>query len=72
MNLCDAINRRAIHYHSPEGQTVEGYNKNIIEDMYVEEIKPFIQAVKGKSEFPNSSDEDIKVLNLLYKIEGKL
>jgi hypothetical protein len=49
---------------------VEGYNKNIIEDMYVEETQSFISAVEGKSQFPNSLDDDIKILKLLYKLEG--
>jgi predicted dehydrogenase len=68
----DAINQRWINYYYPQGQTVEGYNKNIIEDMYVEETQSFISAVEGKSRFPNSLGEDIKVLKLLHKMEGKL
>jgi len=72
IKLYDAINQKWFHYDYPEGQTVEGYNKNIIEDMYTEEIKSFINAVEGKSTFPNSLDEDIQVLKLLYRLEGKL
>jgi predicted dehydrogenase len=71
VKLYDAVNQRWIYYRSPEGQTAEGYNKNITEDMYVEEIKSFIEAVSGKGKFPNSLDEDIKVLGLLQKIEAR-
>ncbi len=39
--------------------------------MYIDEIKTFINAVKGEDKFPNSLDEDIKVLKLLNKIEKK-
>lgn len=72
VKLYDAINHRWINYRSPEGQTAEGYNKNIIEDMYIEEIKTFIGALNGTDKFPNSLDEDIKVLQLLYKVEDRL
>jgi predicted dehydrogenase len=72
MKLYDAFNRRWIYHYLPEGQTEEGYNKNIIEDMYVEELEKFIKAVKGEEVFPNSLDDDIKILKLLYKLEGKL
>ena len=72
VKLYDAINHRWINYHSTEGQAAEGYNKNIVEDMYIEEIKTFIDALIGIDEFPNSLDEDIKVLQLLYKVEGRL
>jgi len=72
VKLYDAISQRWIYYYYPKGQTVEGYNKNIIEDMYVEELKSFISAMEGKGAFPNSLDDDIKVLKLLYKLEGKL
>ena len=72
VKLYDAINERWIHYYLPEGKSVEGYNKNIIEDMYIEELKTFIDSISGKCKFPNTLDEDIKVLKLLYKFEGKL
>jgi len=71
VKLYDAVSQKWIYYRSPEGQAVEGYNKNIIEGMYVEEIKSFIEAVDGKGKFPNSLDEDIKVLSLLQKIEAR-
>ncbi len=46
-----------------------GYNKNITEQMYVEEMDCFIKAVSGKSDFVNSLEEDHRVLKLLYSIE---
>ena len=71
VKLYDAINQKWIYYPSPEGQTVEGYNNNTAEDMYVEEIRSFIEAVDGKSKFPNSLDDDIEILRLLQKIEAR-
>lgn len=46
-----------------------GYNANIGENMYIEEIRAFIAAVAGKQAFVNSMANDHKVLKLLYAIE---
>ena len=72
VKLYDAIDQRWITYQYPEGHTAEGYNKNIIEDMYIEEMESFIGSISGKDQYPNSLDEDIKVLELLNEMEGKL
>jgi len=72
VKVYDAISQRWIHYYYSQGQAAEGYNKNIAEDMYIEETSSFINAVEGKGTFPNSLDEDIKVLRLLCKLEDKL
>lgn len=55
-----------------QGKSVEGYNSNIIEDMYIEEIQAFINAIKGTGVFSNSLDDDIKVLEQLYKMEQEV
>lgn len=54
-----------------KGLAQEGYNENLAEDMYIDELKTFISALEGKSGFPNSLGEDIKILKLLKKIEEK-
>lgn len=72
VKVYDAIGQRWINFYHSQGQTVEGYNRNIIEDMYIEELKSFIEAIDGGGEFPNSVDEDIKVLKLLQRIEGNV
>lgn len=71
LKLYDAFSKKWQNYYFQKGRAAEGYNKNIIEDMYVEEMKEFIKAVEGKGKFSNSLDDDIKVLKLLNKIEGK-
>jgi len=55
-----------------KGKSVEGYNSNIIEDMYIEEIQAFINAIKGTGVFSNSLDDDINVLEQLYKMEQEV
>ncbi|HEX9062844.1 MAG TPA: Gfo/Idh/MocA family oxidoreductase [Clostridia bacterium] len=71
-------NQRYVEVYRPEGREVfkepggsaeKGYNSNIIEEMYIDEIRSFIGAVKGKGEFPNTLDEDYDILQLLYKAE---
>jgi predicted dehydrogenase len=46
-----------------------GYNKNIGENMYIDEIRAFLDAVGGGAAFPNSLEQDHKVLKLLYALE---
>lgn len=52
-----------------QSPAAEGYNKNITEDMYIEELSCFIESVKAENKFPNSLDEDIKLLKVLQKVE---
>jgi len=47
----------------------EGYNENIAEDMYVEEVDTFLKAARGEISFPNDIDRDMQVLELLHQIE---
>lgn len=48
----------------------EGYNKNITEDMYVDELSAFIKAANGEEGFPNTLDKDIELLKILKNVEG--
>lgn len=47
----------------------DGYNANIGENMYIEEIRAFLDAADGKVAFVNTLEKDHKVLKLLYAIE---
>jgi hypothetical protein len=56
--------------HSYEAAAAQsGYNKNITEQMYIDEIASFISAINKESKFPNSLEHDKAVLNLLYSVE---
>jgi predicted dehydrogenase len=46
-----------------------GYNPNIGENMYIDEIKAFLKAVEGKEGFVNNLENDHHVLKLLYAAE---
>jgi len=70
IRLYDALKGKWTGIDCPRGQSVGGYNKNIIESMYVDELGSFISAVKGQGQFPNTLDKDIAVLKLLEQMEG--
>ena len=69
VHLYDARDGRWVDYHMPAGQSATGYNKNIIEEMYINEANAFIQAVEGKKTYPNTLEEDIKTLEILEEME---
>lgn len=57
-------------YVNQEKQKHEkGYNTNIGENMYIEEIKSFIEGIEDPSLYPNTIEKDIKVLEVLDMIE---
>ncbi|MEJ5055166.1 Gfo/Idh/MocA family protein [Sphingobacterium sp. MYb382] len=47
----------------------EGYNKNITEQMYIEEMDAFTKAAFARVDYPNSLAHDHRVLKLLYAVE---
>jgi len=47
-----------------------GYNPNIGEQMYIDELRTFIEATAGKGKWLNSLADDHAVLKLLYAIEA--
>lgn len=46
-----------------------GYNENISEDMYVDEISAFLLAAQDKAHFPNTLEKDIAILKILENLE---
>lgn len=56
-----------IPYEAKSAQ--EGYNKNITEQMYIDEIDAFLKAISKEADFPNSLRHDHRVLNILYAVE---
>ena len=57
-----------VHNYAPPTAAV-GYNVNIGEQMYVDELKGFIDASLGGAPFINSLHEDHAVLKVLYALE---
>jgi predicted dehydrogenase len=69
IKIFDPINSQweVVPYETMPSQ--EGYNKNITEQMYIDEVRNFIDAIKGKQPFKNSLAHDLKVLQILYTLE---
>jgi predicted dehydrogenase len=72
VKVFDADNGRWITYRNPEGTSAAGYNKNIIDDMYIDELKAFVEAIPDPGRYPNTLRKDIEVLRLLNRAEGKI
>ena len=47
-----------------------GYSKNINENMYIDEISAFLKGIEDNRNYPNTVDNDIKILELLGEIEN--
>lgn len=72
VSLYQAAEQRSVIYNQPQQQAAAGYNQNIGEKMYIDEIAAFIDALKGVAPYPNSLGDDIEILKLLYRFEGNL
>ena len=53
----------------PEFKAHNNYNENIGEQMYIDEIKSFLNGITDNQCYPNTIEKDIKVLRLLNQIE---
>ena len=60
---------RWVTYNQPEFNSAKGYNKNIGEEMYINEIRAFINGIVDRTVYPNSIDDDIRILELLNEVE---
>lgn len=48
----------------------EGYNKIVNENMYIDEIAAFLKGIEDEKFYPNTIENDIKVLEILKEIEN--
>jgi predicted dehydrogenase len=73
-------NSNAVKVYHPDRQEWEvfnyeviaaagGYNKNITEQIYIDEMDSFFRGIGNPSAYVNTLGEDHKVLKLLYKME---
>ena len=51
------------------GRANAGYNVNLIEEMYIDELRAFLDAAQGGKDFPLSLEEDIKILRIIEQVE---
>jgi len=57
-----------IKYETISAQS--GYNKNITEQMYIDEMEAFLKAANNETPFPNTLEHDHQVLKVLYAVES--
>ena len=69
-HLYEVENGRWIHFEQPQFESASGYNKNIGEKMYIDEVDSFIKGIQNPKLYPNTVQDDIKVLELLNQIEN--
>lgn len=69
IELYEAKTKRWIYLEQPTFEANTGYNANIGEQMYIDEIAAFLSGIEDKNKYPNSIKNDIKVLELLKAIE---
>ena len=69
-DLYEADDNRWIRFNQPEDKAEAGYNKNIVEGMYIDEVAAFIAGIKNPTAYPTNLDYDIQILKLLHQIEN--
>ncbi len=69
VKLYDSRSKRWTQLRQSRRESAPGYNKNIPEYMYIEEMRTFIAATKGKKDFPNTLRDDIGILKSLIAME---
>ena len=71
VRLYDAETKEWSEIAQPEvAAAAAGYNANITEQMYIDEMDAFRRAVAGVAPYPNTLADDITVLSILEGVEG--
>lgn len=72
-NFIDATDWRGAHslYKINKGKAAPGYNPSIVESMYVDELREFIEAVKKNGGYRYSRGEEEAVIKMLGKVESE-
>ena len=69
IELYEAETDRWIYFDQPNFKSAGGYNENIGEKMYIEELDTFIKGISDRRLYPNTIEKDIKILEILKSIE---
>lgn len=69
VEVYDAMTQEWKFITQKEQKHIEGYNANIGEDMYIEEIRAFLNGIDDPSKYPTTIDYDIAILRLLNAVE---
>ena len=72
-NMIKIYNPQSKNWEEIKYETISaqnGYNKNITEQMYIDEMDAFLKAANNEILFPNSLEHDHKVLKVLYAVDN--
>jgi len=69
LRVYEAKTKNWTEFKQPEFQSVHGYNVNINEDMYIEELQAFLDGIQDSKKYPNTLAKDIQILELLKAVE---
>lgn len=69
IELYEADTQEWKYIRQEEQRHESGYNANIIEDMYVDEIRKFLAGIEDEKMYPNTIGKDIAILELLEALE---
>lgn len=69
IEIYEVDNQKWIYIQQENLKHENGYNENIIENMYVEEIQLFLEGIKDKNKYGNDIEKDIAILRLLESLE---
>ena len=69
VNVFDANSKVWTSHKQEFVKAAEGYNENIPEQMYIDEVDLYINAANKKLKFPNNLDKDIAVIKFLLEVE---
>ena len=59
-----------VKYDQQKPVSHNGYNENINEQIYIDELEAFFAGIEDPKKYPNSIDSDLQVLKLLNQIEN--
>lgn len=69
IEIFEVVTGRTRYIKQSEQKHEEGYSSMVVEDMYVDEIKSFLNGITSPMNYPNNLERDIKVLSILQSIE---
>lgn len=70
VRLYDAENKEWTGYREVGAEAVTGCNSDITGNMYIEEMRAFVEAVKGVKPFPITLGEDIEILHIVERADA--
>lgn len=69
VKLYNGDERTWVHYHEPAGKAADGYNPMVIEEMYIDEVRAFLESIENDTQVAITLEEDLANIGYLRMIE---